>query len=113
MIKSQSKNNKLKLSLIDYQNNLINNCPKLKTENHIYSLNKVFQYLNDQVQTNESESLVDYIDFIQHKELDVINQNNLYNQNLYFKFIELGFSPRKFNLRPERIEYKDVLNKYK
>ena len=113
MIKSQSKNNKLKLSLIDYQNNLINNCPKLKTENHIYNLNKGFQYLNAQNQTNESESLVDYIDFIQHKELDTINQSNLYNQNLYFKFIELGLSPRKFNLRPEKIEYKDVLNNYK
>jgi hypothetical protein len=113
MIKSQSKDNKLKLSLIDYQNNLINNCPKLKTENHIFNLNKGFQYLNAQNQTNESESLVDYINFIQHKELDVINQSNLYNQNLYFKFIELGLSPRKFNLRPERIEYKDVLNKYK
>ena len=113
MIKSQSKNNKQKLSLIDYQNNLLRNYPKLKTENHIYNLKKGFQYLNDQNQTNESESLIDYIYFIQHQELDVINQNNLYNQNLYFKFIELGLSPKKFNLRPEKIEYKDVLNKYK
>jgi len=113
MIKSQSKNNKQKLSLIDYQNNLLRNCPKLKSENHIYNLHKGFQYLNDQNQTNESESLIDYINFIQHQELDVINQNNLYNQNLYFKFIELGLSPKKFNLRPEKIEYKDVLNNYK
>ena len=113
MIKSQSKNNKLRFSLLDYQNNLINNCPKLKTENHLYTLHKGFQYLNDQNQTNESESLIDYINFIQLKELDVINQTNLYNQNLYFKFLELGLSPKKFNLRPEKIEYKDVLNNYK
>lgn len=113
MIKSQSKNNKLRFSLIDYQNNLIHNCPKLKTENHLHNLHKGFQYLNDQNQTDESESIIDYINCIQHKELDVINQNNLYNQNLYFKFIELGLSPRKFNLKPEKIEYKDVLNKYK
>ena len=113
MINSQSKANKLRLSLIDYQNNLIQNCPKLKTENFIYTLNRGFQNICNQDKNAHYESLIDYISFIQDKELDVINQSNNFNQKLYFKFLELGFSPKKYNFKPEKIEYKDVLINYK
>jgi hypothetical protein len=115
MIKSQSKTNKLKLSLIDYQNNLIRNNPKLKTEFLKRTLNKGFQYLQIQYKMTEkkTKSLVKYINYIQNKELDVINESNNFNQNLYSKMIELGFSPRKYDFKVEKIEYKDVLTNYK
>ena len=115
MIKSQSKTNKLKLSLIDYQNNLIRNNPKLKTEFLKRTLNKGFQYLQiqDKMTEKKTKSLVKYINYIQNKELDVINESNNFNQNLYSKMIELGFSPRKYDFKVEKIEYKDVLTNYK
>ena len=117
MIKSQSKANKLKLSLKDYQINLIKNNPKLKTEFLKRTLNKGFQYLQIQnkmaEQKSKSKSLVKYINNIQNKELDIINESNNFNENLYSKFIELGFSPMKFNFKVEKIEYKDVLTNYK
>ena len=115
MIKSQSKTNKLKLSLKDYQNNLIRNNPKLKTEFLKRTLNKGFQYLQiqDKMAEQKVKPLIKYINYIQNKELDVINESNNFNQNLYSKFIELGFSPRKLNFKAEKIEYKDVLTNYK
>jgi len=115
MIKSQSKANKLKLSLRDYQNNLIRNNPKLKTEFLKRTLNKGFQYIQiqDKMAEKKTKSLVKYINYIQNKELDVINESNNFNQNLYSKFIEFGFSPRKYNFKAEKIEYKDVLTNYK
>jgi hypothetical protein len=115
MIKSQSKTNKLKLSLKDYQNNLIRNNPKLKTEFLKRTLNKGFQYLQiqDKMTEKKTKSLVKYINYIQNKELDVINESNNFNQNLYSKMIELGFSPRKYDFKVEKIEYKDVLTNYK
>lgn len=115
MIKSQSKTNKLKLSLKEYQNNLIRKYPKLKSDTLRTTLNRGFQYLQFQNKATEpkSRSLVKYINNIQNMELDVINESNNFNQNLYSKFIELGFSPRKYNIKAEKIEYKDVLTNYK
>ena len=110
MINSQSNDNKIKMNLQEYQNNLIHNNSSFINKNNRKILLKSFQWVFKNHQTRKKDELVnDYINRIQKEEFDIINKNNKDNENLINKFLQIGISPGKFNIKIDKIECENVL----
>lgn len=111
MIESQSTDNKMKMSLKEYQTNLLKNNSTFITRKNRNILIDSFKSLYDKNQSKHKRSdvIYDYINNIQKKEMNIINKNNKENENLLYKFRELGISPTKYNFKLDRIDFINVL----
>lgn len=111
MIECQSTDNKMKMTLQEYQKNLIENNSTFITNNNKRILIKSFQCLYDNRQLkNRKELIRDYIKKIQKMEFEIIDKNNKDNVNLINKFLEIGISPLKFDIKIDTIDCQNVLD---
>ena len=110
MIECRSNDNKMKMDLKEYQKNLLKNDSSFITKNNRRFLLRSFQYLYDNFHLKSKRELIpDYINRVQNEEFDIINKNNKDNENLINKFLEIGISPNKFDIKIDRIECQNVL----
>ena len=111
MIESQSTDNKMRMSLKEYQNNLLKNNLTFITKNNCNLLLNSFKTIYDKNRTKHKKRgiIYNYINNIQKKEVNIINKNNKENENLLNKFKELGISPTKYNFKLDRIDFINVL----
>ena len=113
MIKSQSKQNKNKYSIIKYQKNLLENSISPLTNEQKFKLTENFKKLNDSIKVNKktTNNIYKYLKEIQKKEKKNINYHNKINDEYIKKIQNLGLSPEKYRLKIERAEFKDVFEK--
>lgn len=111
MIKSQSKKNKKKLTILKYQNNLIKNTISPLTEIQKNKLMKSFKKINNYVEGDKKMNICKYLREIQKKEKKIINSNNDLNEEYIKKIREIGLSSEKYILKIEKIEFKDIFDK--
>jgi hypothetical protein len=115
MIKSQSKQNKNKYSIIKYQKNLLENSISPLTNEQKFKLTENFKKLNNSIKVNKktTNNIYKYLKEIQKKEKKIINYHNKVNDGYIKRIQNLGLSPEKYRLKIERAEFKDVFEKLK
>ena len=115
MIKSQSRQNKNKYSIIKYQKNLLENSISPLTNELKFKLTENFNKLNNSIKVNKkSTNIYKYLKEIQKKEKKIINYHNKVNDGYIKRIQNLGLSPeKKYLLKIERAEFKDVFEKLK
>lgn len=115
MIKSQSKRNKYKYSIIKYQKNLLENSISPLTNEQKFKITENFKKINNSVKVNKktTNNIYKYLKEIQKKEKKIINYHNKVNDGYIKRIQDLGLSPEKYRLKIERVEFKDVFEKLK
>ena len=115
MIKSQSKRNKYKYSIIKYQKNLLENSISPLTNEQKFKITENFKKINNSVKVNKktTNNIYKYLKEIQKKEKKIINYHNKVNDGYIKRIQDLGLSPEKYRLKIERVEFKDVFEKIK
>lgn len=115
MIKSQSRQNKNKYSILKYQKNLLENSISPLTSELKFKLTENFKKINNSIKINKktTNNIYKYLKEIQKKEKIIINYHNKVNDGYIKRIQNLGLSPEKYLLKIEKAEFKDVFEKLK
>lgn len=108
MIKSQSKRNKKKLTILKYQNNLMNNSISPLNDEQKFRIMKSFSKINNYCATQKIINLQKYLNEIQNKEKKIINFHNNLNQRYITNIKKIGLSPKKHLFKMEKVSFKDI-----
>ena len=113
MIKSQSKRNKKKLTILKYQNNLMNNSISPLNDEQKFRIMKSFSKINNYCATQKIINLQKYLNEIQNKEKKIINFHNNLNQRYITNIKKIGLSPKKHLYKMEKVSFKDIFKNKK
>ena len=111
MIKSQSKKNKTKFTILKYQKNLMNNSISPLNEEQKYKIMKSFSKINNYLITEKRINLQRYLNEVQKKEKKIIHFHNKLNQRYINNIKKIGLSPEKHLLKMVKITFKDIFKK--
>ena len=111
MIKSQSKKNKTKFTILKYQKNLMNNSISPLNDEQKYKIMKSFSKINNYIITEKKINLQRYLNEVQKKEKKIIHFHNKLNQRYINNIKKIGLSPEKHLLKMVKVSFKDIFKK--